>query len=230
MVKYILILVSGVIMTPLPGAAQEYNQTDTNGKRHGIWQKYFEGTRQLRYSGTFNHGKEVGTFKFYDKNGGHPTAIKIYTHGTDLLDLTYYTRAGKKISEGKMKERSKEGAWIYYHKDGTSIMAREFYKNNALEGRRTVYFDSGQKAQETQYQKGLRQGPDLYYNENAVLLKKIYFKDDKLEGPAQFYNVDGSLLREGQYKNNRKDGIWKYYKNGKVEKTVKFPQNKIGVE
>ena len=53
--------------------------------------------------------------------------------------------------------------------------------------------------------------------------------NDKLEGPVKLYNNDGSLLREGQYKGNSKHGLWKYYKNGTLEKSVKFPQNKIGV-
>lgn len=210
--------------------AQEYNQKDTQGQRHGIWQKYYDGTKQLRYTGTFNHGKETGEFKFYDKSGGHPTAIKRYTPGQELLDVMFFTKSGKKISEGRMKDRSKEGEWLYYHKGGTAVMTREFYQNNLLEGTRTVYFESGKKAQETQYARGLKQGEDLYFNEEGILLKKLLYKEDKLEGPAVLYSSDGSLLRSGQYKNNRKHGIWNYYKNGRIEKTVKFPQNKIGVQ
>lgn len=230
MVKRILISLGFFVLMPFNFSAQEYNQNDSQGLRHGVWKKYFIGTKQLRYSGTFSHGKERGTFKFYHKSGGHPTAIKTYTTGTDLLDLVYYTKSGNKISEGKMKERSKEGEWIYYHKDGRTIMAREFYQDNSLEAERIVYFTNGKKAQKTMYSKGLRNGEDIYYNEEGMILKKLHFTNDTLEGSAHFFNADGSLLREGQYKKNRKDGIWTYYKNGKVEKTVKFPQNKFGVE
>ena len=45
--------------------AQSINQFDANGERHGLWKKNFEGTDQPRYEGTFDHGKEVGIFKFY---------------------------------------------------------------------------------------------------------------------------------------------------------------------
>ena len=45
--------------------AQTLNQFDTNGNRHGIWKKYFEGTKSVRYEGEFKHGKEIGVFKFY---------------------------------------------------------------------------------------------------------------------------------------------------------------------
>lgn len=229
MIKRFLICFGFLICVSFTAVAQEFNQKDAQGQRHGDWQKYYEGTKQLRYSGTFDHGREIGTFTFYDKTGGHPTAIKIYTMGSDLLDVIYYTKSGKKISEGKMKGRSKEGEWTYYHKDGTSVMTTEVYQNNLLEGMRTVFFESGVRAQETQYNKGMRQGLDFHYNEKGTVLKKFIYKRDKLEGPASFYNYDGSLLREGQYKNNRKHGAWKYYVNGTLDKTVKFPQNKIGV-
>lgn len=40
------------------------NQMDEEGKRHGLWRKYYNNNR-VRYSGTFEHGKEVGVFKYY---------------------------------------------------------------------------------------------------------------------------------------------------------------------
>jgi len=230
MPKYILIFLFLSNIISFTAAAQEFNQMDDQGLRHGLWQKIYKDSKQLRYTGTFNHGKEVGAFKFYDKSGGHPTAIKTYTAGAELLDVIFYTKSGKKISEGKMKERSKEGEWLYYHKDGKSIMTKEVYRLDKLEGKRLVYFENGQKAQETSYINGLRQGQDIHYNEKGTVLKEFVYENDILEGPVKLYNYDGSVLREGRYKANRKHGIWKYYANGKLEKTVKFPQNKIGVQ
>ena len=45
--------------------AQKNNQMDADGNRHGIWKKNFDNTQQVRYEGEFNHGKEIGLFKFY---------------------------------------------------------------------------------------------------------------------------------------------------------------------
>lgn len=230
MVKPILVFVIILLSSGFVAQSQEINQMDAQGLRHGLWQKNYKGSKQLRYTGTFNHGKEVGDFKFYDKSGGHPTAIKTYTEGTDLLDIIFYTKSGKKISEGKMKDRLKEGEWLYYHKDGKAMMAKEVYRLDKLEGKRFVYFENGKKAQETNYNNGLREGQEIHYNENGIVLKEFVYQNDKLEGPVKLYNYDGSLLREGQYKANRKHGYWKYYANGELEKTVKFPQNKIGVQ
>lgn len=209
--------------------AQQLNQLDQNNKRHGAWQKKYEGSNQLRYEGTFDHGKEVSTFKFYDRAGGHPTAIKVYTPDTDLLDVTFYTRKGKKVSEGKMKARNREGEWVTYHQDGIVIMVRENYINNKLEGKRTVYYIDAVIAQEENYKNNKKEGAALDYTKDGKVLKEFMYQNDVLEGPSKLYNGLGILEVEGFYKNNRKHGMWKYYKDGKVDKEIKFPQNKIGV-
>lgn len=210
--------------------AQTINQTDDNDKRHGQWQKTYEGSKQLRYSGTFDHGQEIGTFKFYDVKGGHPTAIKQYTSGSTLIDVKFFTTEEKKVSEGKMEGRTRTGEWKSYHQDGTSLMIKEVYKEGKLQGDRTVYFISGGIAQTETYEEGKREGKAMYYSEDGKVLKNLIYKNDKLEGVAKLYNGFGELEVEGNYKNNRKHGIWKYYKNGKVNKEIKYPRNKIGVQ
>ncbi len=209
---------------------QEYNKLDKNGQRNGPWQKFYDGSKQLRYQGTFDHGKEIGAFKFYDKKGGHPTAIKLYTAGSELLDVIFYTTSGKKVSEGKMKERSREGKWVYYHQDGINVMAEEVYKNNSIEGERIVYFESGAVAQRVHYKNGKEEGLEYHYTEEGIITKQYTYVKGQLHGLAKLYDIDGVLQKEGNYKENKKHGTWIYYENGKVKKKVKFPQNRIGVE
>ncbi len=209
--------------------AQGFNKTDENNKKHGDWHKFYEDSEQLRYEGTFVHGQEVGTFKFYDRKGGHPTAIKIYKEESEILEVIFYTIAGKKVSEGKMKLRSREGKWMYYHQDGVRMMTEEYYVNDLLDGERIVYFENGAVAQRVNYLKGKENGQETHYSEAGIVTKTYIHVDGKLHGPVKLYTLDGALLREGYYKNNKKHGTWKYYKNGKLEKTVKFPLNKIGV-
>lgn len=209
---------------------QTINQLDSDGLRHGVWQKTYDGSKQLRYSGRFEHGKEVGIFNFYDKDGGHPTAVKRYTSGSDLLDVSFYTKEGKKVSEGTMKGRLREGDWTYYHQDGTSILSTERYKNDLKEGKKIEYYNNGIKALEESYIAGKREGVALYYTEDQVLLKELTYQNDLLNGLAKLYDPLGVLIKEGTYKNNKKHGIWRYYKDAKLDKEVRFPQNRIGVE
>ena len=229
MIKQNLVFFFFCVVFQFSAIAQEVNNIDQNGKKHGTWRKFYEGSKQIRYQGTFEHGQEVGTFKFYDKTGGHPTAVKIYTEGSQLLDVIFYTTAGKKVSEGKMKQRSREGKWVYYHKDGVRVMTEENYANDLLEGERIVYFENGAVAQRVNYIKGKEHGQEIHYSEKGVVTKTYTHAEGKLHGPVKLYDLNGVLLREGSYKDNKKHGTWKYYKNGKLEKTLKFPLNKIGV-
>lgn len=210
------------------GNAQEFNKVDENNKKHGKWHKFYEGTKQLRYEGIFDNGKEIGVFKFYDRKGGHATAIKKYTEGDILFEVIFYTTAGKKVSEGKMKERSREGKWVYYHQDGITIMTEEMYTNNLLDGERIVYYENGAIAQRIMYVQGKENGEEIHYSEKGTVVKTYTHVNGKLQGPVKLYDLDGVLVREGNYKDNKKHGTWKYYKNGKLDKTVKFPLNKIG--
>lgn len=229
MLKQLVITILLSILFGFTVHSQDLNKMDAQGLRHGKWQKNFEGTQQIRYSGTFEHGKEIGTFKFYDKRGGHPTAIKIYTDGNELLDVIFYTTSGKKISEGKMKGRTKEGDWMYYHKDGTTLMIKEFYVNDKLNGERLVYFSNGKLAQKSSYVNNIQEGSDTVYNDNGALKIEQNFVNGKLDGNCKIYDYSGQLIREGSYKANRKHGVWKYYKDGKLLKEEKFPKNKFGV-
>lgn len=226
--RYYIIIFLVSIFTTSNLIAQGLNKKDAQGLRHGSWSKNYRGTKQPRYIGTFNHGKEEGVFKFYDKSGGKPIAIKEYMPSQDFVNVSFYTKSGTKISEGKMIERSKQGEWLYYHKDGKSLMTKEKYNNNKLEGKRIVYFINGKKAQETMYLNGLKHGIDVHYNEKGIILKEYLYANDILEGLSKLYDSEGNLFREGNYKANRKHGSWKYYKNRTLDTVIKFPQNKIG--
>ena len=46
--------------------AQDINKLDENGKKNGLWKGFYEGSKRPRYEGAFEHGKETGTFKYFD--------------------------------------------------------------------------------------------------------------------------------------------------------------------
>ncbi|RZT00358.1 toxin-antitoxin system YwqK family antitoxin [Aquimarina brevivitae] len=204
---------------------QEYNQFDSDGKRHGEWLKKYEGTDQIRYQGTFEHGKEVGEFKFYKPTSGDvPTAIKLFTKDKDSVSVTYFSSKGKVISEGKMIGKQRVGEWKYYHNNSDKLMMVENYKADQLHGVQKTYFDNGQLTEETYYVDGKREGKRLIYSEEGKLMKQYTYKNDLLHGPTMYYDTEGELIIQGSYKKNKKDGIWKYYKNGKLDKQKLFPQ------
>lgn len=196
------------------------NQFDANGKRHGKWSKNFKGTKQKRYEGEFNHGKEVGLFKFYKliKGKSSLTATKQFNTDNNIADVTFFTSAGKVISKGKMKGKTYIGKWEYFHnKKENAVMTVENYNDSGeLHGKKIVYYDNGKVAEEINYVNGKIEGVSNWYSLKGVKLKAFTYENNQLHGSAKYYSGKGDLIIEGQYKRDKKTGVWKYYKNGKL--------------
>lgn len=196
----------------------QINQFDAEGRRNGPWKVNFEGTSNPKFEGTFDHGKEVGPFKFYKKGFyDHPSAIMDFEKGKDSVHVTYYTQRGKEISEGNMMDRKREGEWVYYHQESDSIMMLEEYKNDKLNGIQKTFYPNGQLAENTEYSKGEKHGKSLIYANNGQVTKDLSYKDGQLHGSAIYYNVNGEKVMEGSYSEGRKSGTWKYYEEGKLK-------------
>ncbi|CAM3500630.1 toxin-antitoxin system YwqK family antitoxin [Aequorivita lipolytica] len=203
----------------------EINQTDAQGKRHGIWKKTFDGTNQLRYEGTFEHGKEVGEFKFYCEDcKSQPMVTKIFNSKDNSAEVKYFTVKGKLVSEGKMQDKDRIGEWVYYHEKSKNVMTRENYVNGKLDGKLITYYPNGKTTQETTYKNGIKEGEDNYYSPDGVLLKKLLYTNNELQGPATYYDAYGKVVIEGFYKEGKKHGLWKYYKDEKVILEETYPK------
>ena len=63
--QVLLLLFLVVLGTNSLEAQEKINQLDQNGKRTGIWKKFYPNQR-IRYEGQFENGKEIGIFKFYN--------------------------------------------------------------------------------------------------------------------------------------------------------------------
>ncbi len=219
----------GIIYAFSTASAQDINQMDENGERHGIWQKKFPGTDQLRYEGEFDHGKEIGTFKFYCEDcGTQPMVVKVFNKKDDIADVKYFTKKGKLVSEGAMQGKNRVGLWKYYHEKTNTIMTRENYTNGALDGVRSTYYPNGKLTEELTYENGSREGPNTYFSPDGVVLKRLEYVNDQLHGPAEHFDANGNLTIKGQYKDGKKHGLWKYYKFGKLvlEETYPKPREK----
>jgi len=213
----ITILTLTLILTNV--SAQTINQLDDKGERHGYWKKNFENTDQPKYEGTFEHGKEVGTFKFYKLVGGKSklSATREFLPDSDKINVKFFSSKGKLISEGMMNDKLFIGKWIYYHNKNDGILMTEYYNDKGvLEGEKLVYYENGQMAEKSIYVNGEIDGISTWYSENGKVLKEFTYKNGLLHGMAKYYDKDGVMLAEGVYKNDKKHGIWKYFENGKL--------------
>ncbi|WP_299888489.1 toxin-antitoxin system YwqK family antitoxin [uncultured Lacinutrix sp.] len=205
--------------------AQEINQLDANGKRHGVWKKNFKGTKVLRYEGEFNHGKELGTFKFYKNIDGKSvlTATRTFKSNSNLAEVRFYSSTKNLISEGKMRGKTYIGKWIYYHNKSKVIMSDEVYNDKGkLDGEKNTYYLSGKIAEKAKYKSGKLHGESRTFSETDKLMSMFNYNQGELHGPAKIYDTKGNIKMEGVYQKDRRHGIWKFYKNGKLEKEKDF--------
>lgn len=223
--KLICIVFSFFILSTSILGAQEINKLDSNGARDGLWKKYYPGTEQLRYEGTFDHGKEVGVFKFYcEECGTQPTAIRTFNSRDGSVWVQYFTIKGKLVSEGKMVDREREGEWLSFHENSSQPMSREFYVHGKLQGKQSTYYPNGTLTEEIHYQNGMKEGENLYYSPDGIVIKKLQYRENLLQGSAIYYDAAGVVVIEGFYKDDKKHGLWKYYKNGKLEFEETYPK------
>ncbi|MDR6301456.1 toxin-antitoxin system YwqK family antitoxin [Mesonia maritima] len=202
--------------------SEKINQFDKQGKRHGEWIKKYEGSDQIRYEGTFEHGKEIGTFKFYKpKSEDQPTATKTYFAEHDSVQVKFFTKKGELVSKGNMIDKKREGIWKYYFKDG-NLMMQETYKNDVLNGWKIVYFPNGKITEKKHFENGVANGENLIYAKNGTLIQSYTYKDGKLHGSTETYNASGNLISEGNYKQGKRTGEWKFYKNNSLDEVKQY--------
>jgi antitoxin component YwqK of YwqJK toxin-antitoxin module len=199
--------------------AQEINQLDTKGERHGFWKKTFDNTNQPRYEGEFKHGKEIGLFKFYKlvDQKSVLSATKEFNENNNIALVKFFSSTGKLISEGKMDGKAFIGKWNYYHNKTNALMSIENYNDNGqLQGEKLVYYENGQLAEKSNFVNGKQEGLSTWYSETGVVLKEFLYENDELHGMSKYYDNKGQMIAEGAYKKGQKHGIWKYYTDGKL--------------
>jgi antitoxin component YwqK of YwqJK toxin-antitoxin module len=202
------------------------NQFDANGKRHGVWLKRFKNGN-IRYQGKFNHGKEVGTFKYFSlESKVNPIIIKKFNPNDDIASVRFFTPTGKLLSRGKMQGKTRIDKWVYYHKDGKSILQEENYVNGKLDGKYTTYFINKKPTIEANYKNGLLDGSYKRYSIKGHIYQDLHYKNGTLNGAVAYYNrLTGDLIKKGFYKNDKKTGVWEFYFEGELIETNDFTKN-----
>ncbi len=194
--------------------AQEVNQLDANGKRTGVWRKYYENGK-LRYQGQFKNGKEIGVFEFYAPHSSYPSIIKEFSENSDTAVVKFYEKTRLKTI-GKMIGKNREGKWTYYFSDGTKIFSEENYINGKLNGILKNYYANGNLTEETFYKNGQKNGLSKIYTEKGILIEEVLYENGKLNGAAKYFDLKGNLKEKGMYKDGAREGKWEFYVDGEL--------------
>lgn len=213
---FCLVLFSQTIL-----AQTDFNKLDSNGKKHGLWKGFYEESKRPKYEGTFEHGKEIGVFNFYDDTKAKSIiATREFNVKDNSAYTIFYDQAKNKVSEGKLVNKLFEGAWKYYHQASSTIMTIENYKNGKLEGLRSVFYPNGKIAEETNYKNNLKDGLYKKYSDNGIVLEEAVYKNNEYNGLAVFRDPEGNIVSKGQFSKGKKAGIWQFFEKGKQVKEV----------
>jgi antitoxin component YwqK of YwqJK toxin-antitoxin module len=211
-------------------AQSDNNILDDKGNKNGPWTGCYSDTKNLKYEGTFDHGKEVGIFTFYDNTKTkRVVATREFNSNDNSAYTIIYDQLKNKVSEGKVIDKISEGQLLYYHKGSKAIMSTEFYVKGKLEGLRSVFYSSGKIAEEIVYKNNLKNGVYKRHTESGIIIEETNYKEDQYNGDAVFKDPDeGTIVSKGKFSNGKKIGIWQFYERGKLVKEINmnFPQNK----
>lgn len=190
------------------GQVEEINQMDAEGKKHGIWEKKYPESDQVRYRGEFNHGIPTGTFFYYYENGAKSSEI---THnGEGISEAKFFHENGVIMGEGKYVNQKKHGEWRYY--DNQAILSTiEPNVNGKIDGTLQVFHLNGKLAAEINYVDGLKTGPFKEFAPNGTVIIQGTYVDNTFAGEYKQFYDDGTLYISGQYRAAVKDGLWKYF-------------------
>jgi len=200
-------------------AQEKVNQFNSNGKREGVWKKYFQNGR-IRYQGQFENGKEVGVFKFYSPiSSDFPMIVKTFEKNSDIALVEHFTLKGLPESKGKMKEKKRIGKWVYYHKDGKTIILEENYEDDVLNGEHKVFYKDGKLTKLAHYKDGKLHGNSKKYSPKGILIEDVNYVNGELHGAAAFYEDNGNLKYKGLYEHDFKVGYWEFYMDGELSES-----------
>ncbi len=208
-------------------AQNNLNKLDEKGNKHGLWQGIYEDTKNPKYEGTFEHGKEIGVFTFFDNTRTKTiVATREFSPKTNEAYTIFYDQGKNKVSEGKVVNKLFEGCWNYYHKASKAIMTIENYTNGKLEGLRSVFYLNGKIAEEINYKNNLKDGICKRYTETGIVIEESAYKNNEYNGVATFKDSEGNRVSNGNFVNGKKAGVWQFFEKGKLiqEEDMSAPQ------
>ena len=216
----LFVLIGGAVF------AQDVNQYDEDGKRHGKWvAKYRNGN--LYYEVTFNHGIPVGTERRYTEKGKQKIVMNHYGDGKQSAVFIYYDNGEDIEAMGKYYEKERDSLWRFFYKDST-VLKEEFYRKGVKHGKWVSYYENGNKVEEKEFDNGVQIGVFNQYFTNGQLKLTVPVVQDEWQGVLKTYYPNGNLASQGMYRSSFKEGKWTFFEaNGKIEKVITYKRGVV---
>lgn len=196
-----------VLLFLLSPSLYAQNKKDEQGRKQGVWEKYYPDATTLIYRGQFKDDIPYGDFKYYYPSGKIKSIVR--HEGAKRSYAWFYFENEELMSEGLYRDMKKDSLWKNYNAQGY-LLSTEVFKNNKLNGERRVFYIQDQ----------------VETGEIKCASMETY-KDSILEGPYSQYLSSGVKVQEGNYLDGTKNGVWKsYYPSGSLATLIKYRKGK----
>lgn len=196
--------------------AQEINQVDAQGKKQGIWKKYYPSNDGLFYEGQFKDDMPVGVFKHYYEEG---ELKSITTYSSEIVRSEVFYPNGHLMAKGNFIDQKKDSIWTYLDSDGW-LSLREGYKEGQKSGLSISYYPDASIAVEQNFNNDLENGKFTQYYPNGNKEAEGNYLSGNYNGDYTYYYESGKKMHYGEFINGKRNGMWIFYNNNGSLRTV----------
>lgn len=128
-----------------------------------------------------------------------------------------YSINGNIASEGFVKNKLKDGKWLFYSENGR-LIEKIVFKNGIQDGEFEKYYADGITIDEKgKYENNMLVGVWEHYFDNGLVSERYHYLNGLRDGKYEEYGIQNAVSSKpflntiGYYKNDKKEGEWKYY-------------------
>lgn len=202
---------TGKVAHYYPDGSLNYNYTNMNGSRHGLYE-YKDLNEKTITRGSYVNGNEEGEWSWYYLSGKIDTEGNYRSGSKDSVWNTYYQH-GTKYTSSVYTNDKREGITQYFSTNGL-LMLEKLFNNDLMVAYRVVDMGTG------------KPGDWIAFTGNAKIECKFpdgkmayqeEYKNGFIEGDKNIYFPTGKLYSHMTYTNGDYNGAYEiFYPNGKV--------------
>jgi antitoxin component YwqK of YwqJK toxin-antitoxin module len=142
----------------------------------------------------------------------------------------YYYEEGNISSEGTLRNGKPDNYWITYFPNGLR-KSEGNRKNFLLDSTWLFYKENGNIQYKINYLENKKHGVYQHFDENCLLVKEEFFKQDVINGVSKTFYPDSAQIlvkKSVPYEDGRREGVgYEYAKDGRITAIVTYDKNFI---
>lgn len=216
---------TGNVSRYYPDGNINYNYTNMNGYRHGLYEyKDLNGETVTR--GNYVNGSEEGKWSWYYTTGKIDTEGNYRSGGRDSVWTTYYQHGTKYTSSIYINDK-REGVTQYFSTDGI-LMLEKLFNNDLMIAYRIIDMTTGTPGTWISFTGNAK--IECKFPDGKIAYQEEY-KNGFIEGDKKVFFPTGKLYSHMTFTNGDYNGAYEiFYPNGKVFESGVYTKDDLNGE